>query len=87
VIRTSPADGASVAALRITPRNADGSLRVAARVEIAIVNGSAATIAPPIDDGNGWLGGVFAPAAPGSSVIEVRIDGVPSPIRPRIWWN
>ena len=39
-----------------------------------------------------WDGAAFvvrlrAPSAPGSSVVEVRVDGAPVAVRPRVWWD
>lgn len=85
--RHVPADGASVAALHITPRNADGTVRLGAKIEVVVAHGKSVAIGPPAMDGDASVVQVTAPAAAGSTVLEVRIDGVASGVRPRIWWT
>jgi hypothetical protein len=36
---------------------------------------------------DGWTRTLVAPQAPGSTAIEVTIDGVAVPIVPRVWWD
>lgn len=83
--RHLPADGQSVAAVRVTPHALDGSVRAAAEVR-AELHGPGQLVGP-IRDGDGWLVQLVAPATPGSTVIAVTVDGVPVGVRPRIWWD
>jgi hypothetical protein len=83
--RHVPADGASTATLRVTPRGPDGAPR-AARVEVVVTHGDA-TVAGIAPDGDGWIATIVAPASPGSSRVEVRVDGEVWPIAPRLWFD
>lgn len=84
--RHLPADGRSQARIRITPRRPSGTLADATQVEARIFAGGG-TLAGAVRDAEGWSVTLTAPDAPGSTVIEVRIDGAPVRIRPRIWWD
>lgn len=82
------ADGASVATLRVTPRSPDGSVRAGARVAVAITHGAGEVLGVEADPGTGGaVARVRAPSRPGSARVEVRIDGVASPVHPRLWWD
>ena len=84
--RHLPADGRSVATLRVTPRNPDGTLRTDAAVELSL--SGPGTLTPPTRDAAGWSARVTAPSTPGAStVVTVRIGGRPLTVRPRIWWD
>ncbi len=85
--RHLPADGRSEAVLRVTPRSPDGSVRAEARVEAQVVYGTGRIAAPPTREGDAWVVRVVAPTAHGSGVVLVRVDGVASGIRPRLWWD
>lgn len=84
--RHLPADGRSVATVRVTPRRPDGSPRTDARVEVALAHGGGA-VTPARWTGGAWEATVTAPAARGSSVVEVRVDGAALGVRPRLWWD
>ena len=75
------------ATVRVTPRNPDGSVRRGAAVTATVTAGAARIEQPPMWDGAAFVVRLRAPSAPGSSVVEVRVDGVPSGVRPRIWWD
>ena len=87
--RHVPADGSSEATLRITPRAPDGSVRADARVAVAVAYGTGSLAAPVAwsEAEGAWVARVTAPAAPGSGVVEVRVDGVAAGVRPRLWWD
>lgn len=80
------ADGQSTVTVRITPRDATGALRTGARVEARVVNGMG-TLSAVRRVTDGWECTVTSPRSPGSSVIEVSIDGVAVGVRPRVWWD
>ena len=84
--RHLPADGKSACTVRVTPRSPDGSLRAGAAVSARLFVGNA-TLAAPVRDAMGWTITLTAPAAPGSAVLELRVDGVAVPLRPRVWFD
>lgn len=84
--RHLPADGRATATVRVTPRRPDGTLREDARVEVALARGGG-SITPARWTGEAWEATVTAPMARGSSVVEVRVDGVAAGVRPRLWWD
>ena len=79
------ADGASAAEILVEPRGLDGSPRPAAAVTAAVVSGAGSVAVEGA--GAQWRVRVTAPAAAGWAVVEVRVDGVPVGVRPRIWWD
>ena len=84
--RRASADGASVITVRVTPRDLGGALRADARVELSLAGDGA--LAGPVAQGpDGWTARVRAPAAPGSAVVTIRVDGVALAVRPRLWWQ
>ena len=85
--RHLPADGHAQAQVRITPRRRDGTIADATRVEVRVAAGSTVEVTTPVRDAQGWIVTLTAPAAPGSTVVEVRIDGTPVLVRPRLWWD
>jgi hypothetical protein len=85
--RHLPADGRSEARVRVTPRRPDGSLVDAAEVAVRITHGPGRLAGPPVRDAAGWTATVLAPDAPGSTRVEVLVDGVVTPLHPRIWWD
>ena len=87
--RHAPADGATEVEVIVTPRDVTGLPRAAA---VTIDTDPSAT------GGAVWLGGVQqvgdgfvrrlrAPSSTGSTRIVVTLDGVPSGIAPRVWWD
>lgn len=84
--RRLPADGASVARLRVTPRDAVGGLAPGARVSARIVAGGG-TLGEPTAVGDEVVVEIRAPMGRGSSVLEVSVDGRALAVRPRIWWE
>lgn len=80
------ADGVSTITVQVTPRAMDGSLRSAA-VQITSAWGSATFDGPETEVDVVWSRTLVAPTTPGSTVLEVVIDGEPSGIRPRVWWD
>ncbi|MEZ4268844.1 MAG: CRTAC1 family protein [Myxococcota bacterium] len=85
--RHLPAGGAQTAVIRALARNPDGTLRPDAKVEIRVAFGGGSFDGPAVADGGGWRRGLVAPEDPGSTVVEVLIDGVPLRVRPRIFWD
>jgi hypothetical protein len=83
--RHLPADGASVATLRVTPRGPDGAPR-AAHVEVIVTHGEA-TVLGVAPDGDGWVATLLAPTTPGSCRVEVWVDGAAWPLAPRLWFD
>lgn len=77
----------AVATVHVTPRDLDGGVRADAAVEVAVVTGAATLKAPAAWNGSEWLAQVLSPTLAGSSVIEVKIDGKPLGVRPRIWFD
>ena len=82
--RRAPADGASQVFVEVTPRAPDGSPR-AGVVDAALLGPGQIVAVEPVGSMTRVV--VLAPAAPGSTQVEVRIDGVVVPIRPRLWWD
>lgn len=83
--RHLPADGRSVATIRVTPRDTAGAPRADARVEVSLTG--AGTLGATARDGDGWRAQITAPSAPGSAVVTVRVDGRALGVRPRVWWD
>ena len=69
----------------MTPRAPDGALRDA-RVEVVIAHGGG-RLTTATRDATGWTATLTAPPAPGSAQLVIRVDGVPSRIKPRIWFD
>ena len=78
--RRAPADGQSLVTFRFTPL-------AAGAVTLAITHGGGEVVAPPRREGDAWVASVRAPATPGSTRFEFRVDGVASGVRPRVWWE
>jgi hypothetical protein len=86
--RHVPADGASVVELTVTPRLPDGTIAPASSV-VVTPHGSAVSIAEPVGphpDGS-YSVIITAPTTPGSTALEVSIDGTALKVRPRLWWD
>ncbi|HZU83897.1 MAG TPA: FG-GAP-like repeat-containing protein [Polyangiaceae bacterium] len=84
--RQLPPDGRSVATVRVTPRTPDGTLRTDAQVAASIVAGGG-TLSSIARDANGWSFTVTAPTSAGSTVLEIAVDGQPTPLHPRLFWR
>jgi hypothetical protein len=89
VLEVSPAGrhvpaGSGVATIHVTPRADDRSAH-AGRVLVTLKGGGTASAVTP--EGEGYRVDVAAPAAAGSSVVEVTIDGALVGVAPRIWWD
>ena len=74
------ADGQSLVTFRFTPP-AD------APVELAITHGGGEIVAAPHREGDAWVATVRAPAHPGSTRFELRVNGAASGVHPRVWWD
>lgn len=85
--RRVPADGRSVARVRITPRALGGAARAAERVTVRRAYGAEALVRPLERDADAWVATVVAPTRTGSTVLAITVDGVESRIRPRLWWT
>jgi hypothetical protein len=80
------ANGAAEVTVRITPRAEDGSPRAATAVTVTLRGqGTLTQAARPA--GEGWEARIVAPRAPGSTLIDVSIDGVTVGVHPRVWWD
>ncbi|HMV69375.1 MAG TPA: CRTAC1 family protein, partial [Myxococcota bacterium] len=84
--RHLPADGVSVLEVSVTPRAPDGSPRAAA-VTIEAPWGAATWEGPAQVVGDRVVRRLIAPTVAQTSVVEVTVDGVAAPIRPRVWWD
>ena len=82
-LRRAPA-GTAVE-LRVTPRHPDGSVDGTASVDVTMSAGGLRSAARQSD--GSWLVRFMGPDQPGTSVIEVRVNGVPLGVRPRLWWD
>ena len=80
------ADGVATVALQITPRGLDGALDPAVAVTCAVVFGSASVV-QTLTDSEGTRCVVQAPDSPGAAVVELTLDGHPSPLRPRLFFD
>ncbi|MFO0630068.1 MAG: hypothetical protein U0325_31195 [Polyangiales bacterium] len=61
-------------------------MRRDARINPRVAAGRGAVVLRDEADGT-RVATLAHPGIAGSSVIEVRVDGVPSGDRPRIWWD
>lgn len=86
VDRHIPSDPSATLDVVVTPRDTDGALR-AGQVEIDLAWGAATWAGPATVDGDVWTRTLVAPEAQGSAVIEVTVDGVVTPIHPRVWFD
>ena len=84
--RHAPADGRSTVTLTVTPRRPDGTARPDGVVTVALA-GPGRLAGPVARAGDSWRVAIEAPSAPGSTAIEVRVDGVAATVRPRVWWD
>lgn len=82
-LRHAPAG--SVVELRVTPRHVDGSVNTAGMVDVHLSAGALRSAARQAD--GSWLVRIAGPQQPGTSVIEVSVDGAPLGVRPRLWWD
>jgi hypothetical protein len=89
--RHLPADGEARLVVEVTPRGPDGAHVAAGTVDVSLRSGAALATptwaGPAVENGGVWRRELVAPLSAGSSVIEVRIDGVLVPISPRVWWD
>lgn len=83
--RHALADGVATQTLHVVPRAPDGAPRPGT-VEGLVVSGTG-TVSAAVRTGEGWDLTVTSPGAPGYTVVEVRIDGAPMAVRPRLWWD
>ncbi|MDP6943529.1 MAG: FG-GAP-like repeat-containing protein [Myxococcota bacterium] len=79
--RHLPAGGDEVATLTIRPQEA------ATMVTATITHGDGLPTEAVETEEGVWVVTVTPPAQPGSARIEVRIDGQPVMVRPRLWWD
>lgn len=84
--RHIPAGSHRAFTLRVAPRDHSGRVRADARVEVVITHGQG-TVHEGSLHGEGRVFVVDAPDSPGSTRLELRVDGVASPIHPRVWWD
>jgi hypothetical protein len=84
--RRVPADGVSTVTVTVQPRLPDGSAR-AAIVGLEVAWGEGSWAGPAVQDGAAWSRTLIAPTVAGSAVVEITVDGVVLPLRPRIWWG
>ncbi|MEZ4266192.1 MAG: FG-GAP-like repeat-containing protein [Myxococcota bacterium] len=81
------ADGTTEVVIEVTPRDRAGHPMPDATVEIDAPWGHQGFNGPTTVGDITVRRTLVAPTQPGSTVIEVRIDGVPLRVRPRIWWD
>lgn len=75
------------ALIRAFARGPDGAIRADAVVEIRVAYGPGSFDGPTVAEAGGFKRSLAAPPTPGSTVIEVLIDGNPLPLRPRVFWD
>lgn len=75
------------AVIRAFARAPSGAIRADAVVEIRIAHGPGSLVGPTLPEAGGFKRSVAPPPGPGSTVIEVLIDGKALPLRPRIFWD
>ena len=80
------ADGVSSARITVVPRNLEGGAREAA-VSIELSVGTGTFAGPMTREGESYVRTLVAPRSADSAVIEVRIDGSPLGVRPRVRWD
>ena len=85
--RHLPADGSSRVVVSMTPRAPDGTPRTGANVQFRVVSGTGTVVGSPSTTGATTDQSIQAPSAPGWAVLEVIVDGVALPLRPRLWWD
>lgn len=85
--RHAAADGAKEVIIAVTPRDRAGHPMPDATVEIEAPWGYQGFSGPTTVGGTTARRTLVAPTEPGFTVIEVRIDGEPLRVRPRIWWD
>jgi hypothetical protein len=85
--RHAPADGLQRVTVRVTPRQPNGQPLADATVSVDARWGHDGFDGPTQATGAAFERVLVAPQQPGSTVIEVRINGVALRVRPRIWWD
>ncbi len=72
--------------VRVTPRASDGTIRMSARVSVA-VTGVGSVGAATQDSQGAWSAAVASSGSGGVAEVRVTIDGVPVNLRPRLRWD
>ncbi len=85
--RHAPADARSTVTVTVRPLGPDGTPAPDTPVTLAITHGTGTLEAPMRRDGDRWIATLRAPATPGSARLEVRLDGRPLTVWPRVWWD
>jgi hypothetical protein len=85
--RHAAADGTQEVLIEVTPRDRMGNPMPMAAVEIDAPWGHQGFSGPTTVGDISVRRTLVAPTQPGFTVIEVRIDGKPLRVRPRIWWD
>lgn len=83
--RHRPADGEAVFTLTLQPHTAAGDPDPSVDVEVQVHG--AGTLTDLTQDGAVWTATITAPDTPGSARLEVRFDGTPLAIQPKVWWD
>ncbi len=73
--------------VEVTPRDAQGGLRSVGAVDIGSPFTPVAWTGPVVRDGDVWRRTFVPPDVGDSAVIEVSVDGLAVPIRPRVWFD
>ena len=74
------------ATLLVTPRKPDGTYDPDAEVSASAFAGKG-TVGAAVSQTEGWVVTVTSPDQPGSTVVEISINGVPMGVRPRLVWS
>lgn len=85
-VRQLAADGITRTAIRVVPRGPDGEPRLGATVSVTALD-ARVEISGPFARADAVEFDVRAPASATTSRLEVRVDGVPLEVRPRLWWD
>ena len=85
--RRVTADGVSTVTVRVQPRTPAGDPDTLATATIELAVGGGTWLGPVERDGDGWSRTLRAPTRASEAVVAVSIDGTPSGVRPRLWFD
>ena len=81
------ANGQAELTVTATARTPDGAANPAAVVSIELASGTGTWIGPAVQVGDHWERVLQAPNRSGHARVEVRVDGAPLWVVPRVWWD